>query len=143
MQFASRYLNDGRPEIAPGQTFVLGTGVANVVGMVRASDPDPGDQFALGDWQIKGGTGAYKFSIDSASGQIKVADASSIDFKNTPSYSMIVMVGDGKLPSHDAVVTITIPDKLNLCHSGHTINVSKSAVSAHIAQGDAVGSCAH
>lgn len=138
-QWAARYLNDGRPAIAPSQSFTLGTGPANIVGSVMGSDPD-GD--TLVNWQIKGGTGAYKFAINPATGQVTIADASAIDYANTPSYSLTLMVGDGKLPSHDAVVTITIPNKLDLCHNGHTISVSKHAVAAHVAIGDAVGSCA-
>jgi len=139
MQFASRYLNDGRPVVAASQAFTLGMGPANVVATVQASDPDSDP---LGSWQIKGGSGAYKFAIDSATGQITIADASSIDFAHTPSYELTVMVGDGRLPSHDAVVTIDIPDKLDVCHKGRdTISISRDAVPAHVAHGDAVGSC--
>lgn len=138
-QWAARYLLDGRPVIAPGQSFVLGTGVANIVAAVAASDPD-GD--ALVSWQVKGGTGAYKFSILPGTGQIIVVDAAAIDYVNTPSYTLTLMVGDGRLPSHDETVTITIPNKLNVCHNGHTINISKNAVPAHVALGDTIGSCA-
>jgi len=139
-QFASRYLNDSRPVITPSQSFTVGVGPANVVGNVAGSDADSGD--VLNNWQIKGGTGVYKFGIDSATGQIRIADALSIDFVNTPSYTLTLMVGDGKLPSHDEVVTITMPEKVNVCHNGHTISVSKDAVHTHVAQhGDAIGHC--
>jgi hypothetical protein len=139
MQFASRYLNDGRPVIAAGQTFVLGRGLLNTVGYVSASDPDAD---VLGDWQIKGGSGAYKFAIDSASGRITIADPSAIDFSGTSSYDLTVMVGDGKLPSHDATVTITIPAKVNVCHkNGKTLSISKDSVADHVAHGDSVGTC--
>lgn len=139
MTFASRYLNDGRPVVAPNQRFVLGTGVANVVGSASASDPDATD--TLSGWQIKGGSGAYKFGIDSATGQIKVVDASAIDFANTNSYDLTLMVGDGKLPSHDQTITITIPQKLNVCHNGHTISINRHAIGAHVDIGDLIGSC--
>ncbi len=138
-QWAAQYLKDGRPAILPDQSFSLGNAVANVVGQVAGSDPD-GD--ALIDWQVKGGTGAYKFTVDSSSGQIMVADATSIDFVGTASYSLVLMVGDGRLPSHDATVTISIPEKLNMCHNGHTISINKHAVPAHVALGDQVGACA-
>lgn len=139
MMFASRYLNDARPVIEPKQTFVLGREGVNVVGTVQASDFDSSD--TLDDWQIKGGSGAYKFAIDSSSGQISIADASAIDFAGTSSYDLTVMVGDGKLPSRDQVVTITIPEKLKLCHDGHTITVDKHAVAARVKMGDEVGRC--
>jgi hypothetical protein len=139
MLFASRYLNDRRPEITPNQSFVLSAGVNNAVGTVQAFDAD---LEPIGSWQIKGGTGAYKFAINSATGQITVADPASIDFAGTKSYNLVVIAGDGKLPTHDAVVTINIPEKLTLCHNGHEVSVNNNAVRAHIGHGDAVGSCA-
>jgi hypothetical protein len=138
-QWASRYLNDGRPIVTPGQSFTLGDDTAGNVGVVKATDPDVSD--TLQSWQVKGGTGAYKFSINPDTGNIYVADAASIDFARTPSYSLTLFVGDGKLPSHDEVVTINIPDRINMCHNGMTITVSKNAASAHIALGDRVGTC--
>ncbi|MEE2692107.1 MAG: cadherin repeat domain-containing protein, partial [Pseudomonadota bacterium] len=72
-QFAARYLNDGRPVVDPGQSFVLGEGPANVVGTATGSDPDEGD--SIGAWQIKGGDGAPAFDIDPASGVISIGDA--------------------------------------------------------------------
>ena len=80
-------MNDGRPVIAPGQSFTLGEDTANNVGIVTATDPDSGD--TLQSWQVKGGTGAYKFTIDPNTGNIIVADASAIDFANTPSHTIL------------------------------------------------------
>jgi hypothetical protein len=110
MVFASRYLNDGRPVIAPNQVFTLGNGHRHVVGTVKASDPDAGD--TLEDWQIKGGSGAYRFSINSVTGEISVADDRALDFDHAASYDLVVMVGDGKLPSHDEVVRIVSQARL-------------------------------
>lgn len=137
-QWASRYLNDGRPVIAPNQAFTLGDDSLNQVGNVQASDPD---NDTLQSWQVTGGTGAYKFSINPDTGGIYVLDATAIDFANTPSYTLSLFVGDGKLPSHEQTVTITIPDKLNVCHKGLTLSVSKYSVSSHVAHGDGIGSC--
>jgi hypothetical protein len=139
MVFASAYLNDGRPVIAANQTFVLGAGHRRSVGKVQASDPDPGDR--LGDWQIKGGSGTYRFAINSTSGELTVVDERAIDFAHTRSYEVVVMVGDGKLPSHDQTVHIVVPRKLNVCHNGHTVPVDNDAVASHLAGGDHVGSC--
>ena len=79
MLFASRYLNDGRPVIAPSQSFTLTESESErdqdreggsqgtrgrdddhgrVIDKVVATDPD-GD--TLRNWQIKGGT-AHIFS---------------------------------------------------------------------------------
>jgi hypothetical protein len=79
--------------------------------MTFASDPDPGDKAS--DWQIKGGSGAYKFAINSASGEITVADERALDFAHHSSYDLVVMAGDGKLPSHNQVVRILVPRRLN------------------------------
>jgi hypothetical protein len=32
-------------------------------------------------------------------------------------------------------------DKVTLCHKGHTIKVSRSALRAHLDHGDTIGSC--
>ena len=124
--------------IAPNQAFTLGDDSLNQVGNVQASDPD---NDTLQSWQVTGGTGAYKFSINPDTGGIYVLDATAIDFANTPSYTLSLFVGDGKLPSHEQTVTITIPDKLNVCHKGLTLSVSKYSVSSHVAHGDGIGSC--
>src|SRR5262245_26169625 len=138
-QMAARYLNDGRPVVRPPQPFTLGEGPANVIGELQATDAD-GE--APGNWQIKGGGGAYKFAIDPQTGQITIADAAAIDFVNVDSYDLIVMVSDGKLPSKDEVVTINIPTKVNVCHKGRkTLNISKVDVPDHLGHGDGVGKC--
>ena len=111
MIFASRYLNDGRPVIAPNQVFTLENGHHPAIGKVKAADPDAGD--TLQDWQIKGGSGAYKFAINSVTGEISVADERALDFSHDKSYDLVVMVGDGKLPSHDEVVRIVVRGKHN------------------------------
>ncbi|HWR13373.1 MAG TPA: hypothetical protein VN577_00990 [Terriglobales bacterium] len=141
--FANRYFKDARPVVTADQSFVLGNGPMNVVGTVAATDADAGD--TLKNWQVKGGSGAYTFVIDSDSGQITIANASAIDFFSTPSYSLTVMVGDGKLPSHDQTVTIAIPTKVTICHKpgkiSNTLSILKTSVPDHLAHGDAIGSC--
>ncbi|MBO0861726.1 MAG: hypothetical protein J2P21_25215 [Chloracidobacterium sp.] len=53
------------------------------------------------------------------------------------------MVSDGKLASKDAMVTINIPKKVNVCHKGrNTLNISRNAVAAHLGHGDNIGICA-
>jgi hypothetical protein len=102
-QFAARYLNDGRPVVA-NQSFNLGSGPVSYVGTVHGSDPDSGD--VLGQWQIKGGDGVGIFHIDSTTGDITIPDTSKVDTARTTPYTLTVFVGDGKLPSHDATITI-------------------------------------
>jgi hypothetical protein len=107
--FASKYLNDVRPVITAGQTFKLGDSWSGDVGQVKGTRGGGG---ALEDWQIKGGSGAYVFSIDRSTGEIKLAEPFKLD-PRTHSYTLVLMASDGILPSHDQTVTITVP-------SGHS-----------------------
>lgn len=136
--FAARYLNDDRPTIAANQRFKLGEAPANTLGKVIATDGDASD--SIGGWQIKGGSGATLFDIDADSGEITIADAAGIDFSQV-SYALTVIAGDGKLPSHDAEVTLKIPDQINVCHRGRTFYVPKHGVPGHLSHGDAIGGC--
>jgi hypothetical protein len=107
VQFASKYLNDARPVITAGQSFTVTSGWGRELGPVKGTAGGGGP---LANWQIKGGSGAYAFSIDRESGVIKLADPS----KLTPrqgSYTLVLMASDGILPSHDTTVTIKVPTK--------------------------------
>ena len=103
VQFASKYLNDVRPIITPNQTSKIGLFSGNV-GQVKGT---PGGGGPLQDWQIKGGTGAYAFSIDHKTGVIKVSDPFKLD-PRVKSYTLILMASDGILPSHGTTVAIEL-----------------------------------
>ena len=103
--FASRYLKDKRPVVAEGQTFTLPRLGTSALGTLQAAD---GDGDALGDWQVTGGTGAYKFQVDRETGAVTVADRLALDV-NTRRYELSVIVGDGKLASHRQNVAINVP----------------------------------
>jgi len=105
VQFASKYLNDVRPVIKPGQTFKVFADLFGPIGYVKGT---PGGGGALQNWQIKGGTGAYIFSIDRNNGAISVADPTKLNLF-AKSYTLVLMVSDGILPSHDETVTINMP----------------------------------
>lgn len=106
--FASKYLNDVRPVIAPGQSFKLSLdrpgGIIGAIGTVKGT---PGGGGALRDWQIKGGSGAYIFAIDPESGTLSLADRSKLD-PHVSTYSLTLMASDGILPAHDQTVTIKV-----------------------------------
>ncbi|WP_213807376.1 cadherin repeat domain-containing protein [Granulicella sp. dw_53] len=101
--FASKYLNDVRPVITAGQVFTLPAS-SSVVGEVKGTDGGGGH---ITNWQIKGGDGAYAFDIDSATGQITVADRTKLN--GASSYVLTLMASDGILPAHDTTVTINAP----------------------------------
>ncbi len=146
-EFAARYLNDNRPVVAAGQSFAIDGGQKNVVGTVAASDPDLDDR--VGSWQIKGGSGAKLFEINPATGAISLGKWHRIDFANASEYSLTVMAGDGKRPSKDAEVKITIPSKVSICtkvRDGfrtkyNAASVNKAEVPGYLSQGSWVGTC--
>jgi hypothetical protein len=138
VELASRFFEDTRPVIQASQKYTLGAGAANVVGSVRASD---GDDEPVANWQIKGGTGAYRFAINRNTGEITISNPALIDFAST-SYSLTLTADDSKLPAKDAVVTIDIPKKINVCHKDKkTLNIGKLDVPDHLGHGDAIGQC--
>jgi hypothetical protein len=145
--FAARYLNDNRPVIAADQSFAIDQGSRNVIATIAASDPDEGD--VVDSFQIKGGSGAKIFGIDSATGSLSVAKTHQVDFANASGYSVIVMAGDGKRPSKDVEVKISIPDKLTLCRKVREGSVTKyqaaripkASAPGYLTQGFTLGAC--
>jgi hypothetical protein len=147
MVFASRYLNDNRPVIESGQSFAIDGGQKSVLGTIAASDPDTAD--TLQGWQVKGGSGAKLFALDPSTGAISLGKWHRIDFANATEYKLTVFTGDGKRPSKDAEVTITIPEKVKLCRKvrkpeGTTFEnllVNKAEAPSLLGQGLWMGSC--
>jgi hypothetical protein len=138
VEMTSRYFNDNRPVVA-AQSFVLGAAPVGSVGTLQATDAD--DE-PVANWQVKGGTGAYKFAVDPATGTVRIADASAIDF-TAARYELVVTADDGKLAAADAVVAIELPRKMNVCHrNGKTLNITTADVPDHLGHGDAIGVCA-
>jgi hypothetical protein len=139
VEMAAKYFDDNRPVVAAGQTFEVGTGSAGIFGKIAATDADSGD--TLRAWQIKGGTGAYKFAIEPSNGQLTIADAGAIDFAGTGSYTLTVTVSDGKLSSKDETVTITVPEKVLVCKKGKAVEVARGEVAGVVSEGGFVGTC--
>ena len=102
--FASRYLRDSRPVVA-GASFTLPDLPATTVGALQASDAESDP---LSNWQVTGGTGAYKFQVDRETGAITIQDRLALDVSAT-SYDLSVIVSDGKRASKPQTVTIMIP----------------------------------
>lgn len=101
--FASKYLNDVRPVIAPSQVFTIPAS-SSTVGEVAGTDGGGG---RITNWQIKGGTGAYVFDINPDTGTITIPDRTKLD--GGSSYTLVLMASDGILPAHDTTVTINPP----------------------------------
>lgn len=80
-----------------------------VLGSVAFTDPDAGQGHTLA---ILSGNGAGAFAIDPATGEIRVANASALDFETLPSVQLVVRVADSGVPAlhDDADVTIAVTD---------------------------------
>ena len=98
--------NDNPPVIPAGQTFATPENRTNGAAIGTAIATDADTVGTLQNWTIVGGTGASAFSINSATGQITVADSSQLDFETTTSFTLQVTVSDGANTS--AIQTLTI-----------------------------------
>jgi hypothetical protein len=76
----------------------------SVVGQVTARDPENGTL----TWSIIGGTGASAFSINSATGQITVANSTLLNYESLTSYTLQVRATDNGSPNLSDTETITI-----------------------------------
>ncbi|MEM8910925.1 MAG: cadherin domain-containing protein, partial [Planctomycetota bacterium] len=96
------------PVVDPGQTLTVSEDAANstTLGTVTASDVDTIG--SLTGWTITGGNDQNIFAIDSATGQIRVADNSLLDFESNDSYTLSVRVGDGVNTSANEIVEISV-----------------------------------
>ena len=94
------------PIITAG-TFSLAENSLNstVLGTVEASDPD-GDTLT---YSIINGNSDQAFGLDSTTGQLTVADSTSLDFEMTPVFGLLIEVSDGAL-SDSATFTINLTD---------------------------------
>ena len=103
-------LNDNTPVVTAAQSFSIAENIANSasVGTVVATDGDAGTTFS--GWTETGGSGASIFAINSSTGEITVADNSSIDYETTTSYTYTVTVSDGTNTSAAGSITINITD---------------------------------
>ncbi len=98
------------PSIASGQFFTTseGRGVGAIVGTVVATDPDSTAPENTLTYSITGGNTNDAFSIDSATGQIKINTPSAVDFETTPQFVLQIKVADGGSPSLSATANVTI-----------------------------------
>ena len=91
----SRIVNDTAPVVTAGQVFAVAEDAGNgtSVGSVLATDPDTVG--SLQGWTIVSGNTDAIFAIDSATGELTVADNSNLDFETTTSYVLGIEVMDG------------------------------------------------
>jgi VCBS repeat-containing protein len=98
------------PTVSSSTLSVLETAANGaMVGAVSADDPDAGDTLS---YAIVGGNVSGSFSIDPATGEIRVANAAALDATALPSYDLTVEVRDSGTLTDTAVLTIEVANDL-------------------------------
>jgi VCBS repeat-containing protein len=75
------------------------------VGFVSGSDPDTGDTLT---WSILSGNTTGTFSLNSATGELIVANPSTLNFETTPIYTLNVQIQDAGGLTDPAVVVVNV-----------------------------------
>jgi VCBS repeat-containing protein len=96
-----------QPPVINAQTFSVAENSANnaTVGTVAASDPDAGQTLT---YAITAGNTNGAFSINSSTGQLRVANSAALNFETTPAFALTVQVTDNAPSPMSASNTITI-----------------------------------
>jgi endo-1,4-beta-xylanase len=134
------------PPIVPvvaGQSFVVDDRVApgDTVGVARALGS------AANDWQILGGSGADRFSIDAATGEIRVADGAVFDPVAEPELTLELVARDECSTTRVSLeVRHEDPPVLAegqlMCVAGEAVRVPASWVPLGLQLGAELGPCA-
>ncbi|RXQ96090.1 T9SS type A sorting domain-containing protein [Ancylomarina salipaludis] len=103
-------INDNTPVVISDQNYSIDEDIANHTNFVTvlASDADSGTIFT--EWAILSGNSDGIFVINSATGQLGIADNAMIDFENQKNYHLGICVSDGLYTSTAEEVVITIRD---------------------------------
>ncbi|WP_205504314.1 glucuronyl esterase domain-containing protein [Rufibacter psychrotolerans] len=135
--------NDNAPVVSAGMSFALDGGICSELGSMTATDLDDTQEpgfTTLQNWQIVGGTGVGIFGINPATGMVSIQNLAQADLSQS-AFTLSVTVSDGLNTSEPQTVTVTIPDKITVCHKGQLISVSKMAAMGHLQHGDCIGTC--
>jgi len=134
-QFIIDVLNVNEPPTVQTASFSLAENSVNntPVGTVAASDPDDDDRLI---YSITAGNGDGVFGIGSGTGEIFVADNSTLDFETTQSYVLTVAVTDPGALSDDVAITVNIS---NVNDPPTDITLSNNSVNENLPPGTLVG----
>ncbi|MEL6559789.1 MAG: Calx-beta domain-containing protein [Bacteroidota bacterium] len=104
-------VNDILPVVTAGQSFTIDENLANMtaLGTLNATDADV-TATTFGMWMITAGNDEGIFAIDASSGEITIADNSSLDRESFENILLTVTVSDGVNSSTPETVQININD---------------------------------
>lgn len=101
-------LNDNAPVIDLGQSFDVSEFASNGDSLGTATATDVDTVGTIQSWAITGGNADSVFEIDSASGELRVADNSLLNFETTAMYILSLRVEDGVNTSSMQTVTVNV-----------------------------------
>ena len=104
-------LNDNAPVIGLGQSFDVSEFASNGASLGTATDTDADTVGTIQNWAITGGNVDNIFEIDSASGELRVANNSLLNFETTATYILSLRVEDGANTSSIQTVTVNVGDE--------------------------------
>ncbi|MGB3464288.1 MAG: cadherin domain-containing protein, partial [Cyclobacteriaceae bacterium] len=124
-------VNDDIPVITAGQSFTIDENLTNntSVGTVAATDTDE-TVTTFSDWTIVSGNDLGIFAINSTTGELTIADNSSLDRETVASVILTLTVSDGVNTSEEETVAINIDDlndNLPVISAGQSFTVSENA----------------
>ncbi len=98
------------PTIPAGQTLQVleNSAVNTVVGNVTANDPDSAAPNNTLTYSIVSGNPSNPFSINSATGQVTVANPAALNFESSPQFTLQVKVTDGGAGSLNVTQSVVI-----------------------------------
>lgn len=124
------------PVIATTSLPSIAEGTANgiSVGTVVATDPDNNTL----TWTITGGNTNNAFTINTATGEISVANSTALDFETSPTFSLTIQVTDDGQPNLSTTGTVTI-GLTNVNEPPTGVTLTPSRVNEGIAPSSLVG----
>jgi VCBS repeat-containing protein len=96
--------NDAPNDITGTLTIAENSANGSVAGTVTGQDVDNGDSFTYSLTDTAGG----RFAINSATGQITVADGSLLDFEANTSHTIVTQVTDTALATFSKTMTVSV-----------------------------------
>ena len=102
--------NDVAPTIVPQPALTIAedSQPGTSLGVLAVTDIDTVG--TLGNWAIVGGDPDGVFDLDPATGELTIADSSTLDFETTGSYSLQIQVDDGVQNSAVQTVVVNVLD---------------------------------
>jgi VCBS repeat-containing protein len=135
--FTISITNVSEAPTVPAQTLSLAENSLDgaVVGTVNVIDQDAGKQLT---YAITAGNELGAFTIDPATGRIKVAKSSILDFEAHPSFTLTVQVTDSATPAMSASGSVTI-NLTNVNEAPTSLSLSNNIVEENLPAASLIG----